>query len=303
MDIRQLQYLVALAREKHFTRAAESCGVTQPTLSGRIRQLEQELGVPIVQRGQRYQGLTTEGERVLAWAQRIVENCDGMRDELTALAGQPEGRVTLGVIPSALPTIPPLTEAMRRRFPQLGFTVLSQSSKDIARRLDEFAIDAGVTYLDNEPIDPGPSRPLYRERYRLFVRDDHPLADRAAVGWAEAAAYPLCALTPDMQNRRIIDRAFRQADVRPQPEVETNSVVHLCANIQIAGLAGVLPEFFIGMMGAAERIRAVALTEPAIEHTVGLVVLDRDPLPPLVTALLAVAEGYELPSSLLSRLD
>ena len=65
MDIRQLRYLSALAREKHFARAAESCHVSQPTLSARIRQLEEELGVAIVQRGQRYQGLTAEGERVL----------------------------------------------------------------------------------------------------------------------------------------------------------------------------------------------------------------------------------------------
>src|SRR5436189_5898554 len=74
MDIRQLQYLAALAREKHFTRAAQACNITQPTLSGRIRQLEQELGVPIVERGQRYIGLTPEGERVLKWAHLILDN-------------------------------------------------------------------------------------------------------------------------------------------------------------------------------------------------------------------------------------
>ncbi|MEM8742254.1 MAG: LysR family transcriptional regulator, partial [Pseudomonadota bacterium] len=76
MDIRQLQYLVALGRARHFTRAAAACNVTQPTLSGRIRQLEQELGVPIVKRGQRFQGFTEEGERVLIWANRIVEAKD-----------------------------------------------------------------------------------------------------------------------------------------------------------------------------------------------------------------------------------
>jgi DNA-binding transcriptional LysR family regulator len=73
MDIRQLQYLAALAREKHFTRAAKVCNVTQPTLSGRIRQLEQELGVPIVERGQRFHGLTPEGERVLKWVLAILD--------------------------------------------------------------------------------------------------------------------------------------------------------------------------------------------------------------------------------------
>ena len=72
MVIRQLAYLVALARERHFGRAAAACNVTQPTLSAGIRHLENELGVPLVERSQRFQGLTAEGERVLTWAQRII---------------------------------------------------------------------------------------------------------------------------------------------------------------------------------------------------------------------------------------
>ena len=85
MDIRQLQYLAALAREKHFTRAAKACNVTQPTLSGRIRQLEQELGVPIVERGQRFHGLTPEGERVLKWAHAILDNWGSLQQEIAKL--------------------------------------------------------------------------------------------------------------------------------------------------------------------------------------------------------------------------
>ena len=82
MDIRQLQYLIALAREKHFTRAALACHVSQPTLSGRIRQLEQELGVPIVERGQRFHGLTPDGERVLRWANAILDNWTSLQHEI-----------------------------------------------------------------------------------------------------------------------------------------------------------------------------------------------------------------------------
>ncbi|MCK5090158.1 MAG: LysR family transcriptional regulator, partial [Hyphomicrobiaceae bacterium] len=99
MDIRQLQYLAALAREKHFTRAAAACNVTQPTLSGRIRQLELELQVPIVERGQRYQGLTADGERILKWAHVILKNWQSMQEELGHLkdhnAGL-SGRLILG---------------------------------------------------------------------------------------------------------------------------------------------------------------------------------------------------------------
>src|SRR4026207_555104 len=100
MDIRQLQYLVALAREKHFTRAAQACHVTQPTLSGRIRQLEQELGVPIVERGERCHGSPREGARVLKWAHVIRASCAWMQQEIETLrhaSGALSGRLSIGV--------------------------------------------------------------------------------------------------------------------------------------------------------------------------------------------------------------
>src|SRR6478735_8480078 len=153
MDIRQLQYLVALAQEKHFTRAAQACHVTQSTLSGRIRQLEQELGVPIVERSQRFQGFTAEGERVLKWAHAILDHHPGVE-----------------------------------------LTVLSQSSIEILRNLEDFSIDVGLTYLDNEPIEGVRSEAIYMERYCLLVRRGHPLADATEVTWVDAAKEPLCLL-------------------------------------------------------------------------------------------------------------
>ena len=295
MDIRQLSYLVALAREKHFTRAADACGVTQPTLSGRIQQLEQELGIPIVIRGNRYLGLTPEGERVLKWAQTILDDVEGLRDDLAHAADAPLKRLTFGAIPSALPTLAPLTDAMRKRFPKLAFTVLSLSSEEIRRSLEDFSIDVGVTYLDNEPIDLSVSRPLYMERYRLFVRDDHALAERTEVEWAEAARHPVSLLTPNMQNRRIIDSAFRKAGAQVEPELESNSIVNLYTHVQMAGLATVLPEIFLGLMGENSRIRAIPLVAPVVEHSVGLVAHDRDPLPKVVKAMLDLAGTYQLP--------
>ena len=166
MDIRQLQYLAALAREKHFTRAAQACNITQPTLSGRIRQLEQELGVPIVERGQRYIGLTPEGTRVLKWAHLILDNWQNLQGELAQIKnkkGELVGRMVLGVIPSALPMASYLTKAMNARHPSVDFTILSQSSEDILRALQDFSIEAGITYLDNEPVEGLMQAPLYRD--------------------------------------------------------------------------------------------------------------------------------------------
>lgn len=109
MQLRQLEYLVALARERHFVRAAAACYVSQPSLSAAIRRLEHELGVPIVRRGRRYEGLTTEGEVVLAWAHRILAEGDALRQELSALRDGLTGTLRLGVVPTALPAASLLT--------------------------------------------------------------------------------------------------------------------------------------------------------------------------------------------------
>ena len=296
MDIRQLQYLVALAREKHFTRAATACHVTQPTLSGRIRQLELELGVPIVERGQRYQGLTAEGERVLKWAQLILSNWQSMQQELAQINASEaglKGKLVLGGIPSALPLIPFLTKEVRIAHPDIEFTILSMSSEEILRALEDFSIDVGITYLDNEPIEGLLASQLYEERYCLFVSETNALASAASVTWQEAARQPLCLLTSNMQNRRIIDRAFRTANCRPTPELETNSVINLCANVRLMNLASIMPQYILDILGARSGIKAIPLREPEVSHSVGLVVVDREPLGPLIRALISASKSLK----------
>ncbi len=296
MDIRQLQYLAALAREKHFTRAAQACNVTQPTLSGRIRQLEQELGVPIVERGQRYIGLTPEGERVLKWAHLILDNWNSLQSELSQIKGKSSelvGRLVLGVIPSALPMVSTLTRAMNAKHPSVDFSVLSQPSEEIIRALNDFSIDAGITYLDNEPVEGLTSVQLYEESYSLFMPVAHELAVRASVTWFDAAQQKLCLLTPNMQNRRIIDRAFAAAKVHPSPRLETDSIMNLMASVYGMGLCAILPSYFQNVLGPIDGIAAVPLTEPAVTHKVGLVTVPREPLSPLTAALFAVARPID----------
>jgi len=296
MDIGQLQYLVALAREKHFTRAAKACHVTQPTLSGRIRQLEQELGVPIVERGQRFIGFTPDGERVLKWAHIILDNWTAMQQDIAHRRdGQSalRGHLSVGVIPSALPMAALMAKAIQARHPEVELTILSHSSIDILRQLEEFTIDVGFTYLDNEPVEGMRAEPIYKERYCLLVRADHALATAPSVSWAEASTQPLCLLTPDMQNRRIIDRAFKAAHANPIPRVESNSVINLISNVHLMGMTSVIPEYFLSVLGPMADIRTVPLVEPLVEHSVGLVAVDRDPISPLVLAAFECAKAIE----------
>jgi DNA-binding transcriptional LysR family regulator len=294
MDIRQLQYLAALAREKHFTRAAQACNITQPTLSGRIRQLEQELGVPLLERGQRYIGLTPEGERVLKWAHLILDNWHSLQSELMQIKnkkGELVGRLVLGVIPSALPKASLLTKALNAAHPAVDFTILSHSSEDIIRALNDYSIEAGITYLDNEPVEGLLQVELYRENYCLFVSAESELAKRDSVTWLEAAQQQLCLLTPNMQNRRIIDRAFAAAKVQPTARLETNSIMNLISSVRSMGLCSIMPDYFKDALGSLEGVAAIPLAEPTVSHKVGLVAMDREPLSPLIAALFAAARS------------
>lgn len=291
VQLRQLEYVTALARERHFGRAAAACHVSQPSLSGGIRALEEELGVPIVVRGRRYAGLTPEGERVVAWAHRLLADAEGLREDLAAMRGEVTGRLRLGAIPTALPIASQLSAAVAAVHPGLAVTVLSLTSREIERRLGEYEIDAGITYLDNEPIGGVRAIPVARERYVLYVNADDPLAKRRSVTWAEAAALPLCLLTPNMQNRRIIDAAFTTAGASPAPRVESDDIVPLWEHVAHGRWCTIGPTSWIEGGALPDEIVAVPLTEPEVEKEIGVVVPDRDPLPTITRALVDVARG------------
>ena len=279
MLFRNLTYLDALAREQHFARAAAACHVTQPTLSSGIKQLEEELGLLIVQRGQRFQGFTPEGLRVLQWARRILSDTSSLQQEANELREGLIGRLRIGAIPTVLPAMALVTTPFAGRHPKVTITVLSLSSIDIQRGLDEFSLDVGLTYLDNEPLTGVHTFPLYRERYYLFTPADGPLGDRATVNWSQVGELELCLLTPDMQNRRILNTKFAHAGISPRVAIETTSVLTLWAQVR-AGWSSVLSQPFLYLLGEPEGVRAIPVADDTPQHTVGLVVPDREPLTP-----------------------
>jgi DNA-binding transcriptional LysR family regulator len=287
--IDKLDFILALARERHFGRAAEACGVTQPTLSAGIKQLEETMGVLLVNRGSRFQGFTPEGERVLEWARRIVGDARAMRQELQSLKHGLAGRLRIAAIPTALAMVATLTTPYRARHPNVRFTILSKTSSEILGLLDNLEIDAGITYLDNEPLGRVTTVPLYREQYRLLTAADAPLGDRDSVTWSEVARVPLCLLTPDMQNRRIIERLLRAAGGDPQPTLESNSMILLFAHVRTGRWASVMPARLAATLGLTDTLRAIPIVDPEASHTVGLVVPSREPMTPLNAALVAEA--------------
>jgi DNA-binding transcriptional LysR family regulator len=285
----KLEYLMALARERHFGRAAAACGVMQPTLSAGIKQLEATLGVLLVQRGSRFIGFTPEGERTLDWARRIVGDSRAMREEIKALKHGLNGQLRIAAIPTTLAMVAALTTPYRARHPDVRFTILSRTSIEILTLLENLEIDAGLTYLDNEPLGRVNAVPLYQERYQLLTAADASLGDRDSVTWAEVARVPLCLLTPDMQNRRIIDALLRSAGGEAQPTLESNSMIVLFAHVRTGRWASVMPARLAETLGLTATIRAIPIVEPEVAHTIGLVIPLREPMTPLNAALVAEA--------------
>ena len=287
--IDKLEYLMALASERHFGHAAEACGVTQPTLSAGIKQLEEMLGVLLVQRGSRFLGFTPEGERTLDWARRIVGDARSMRQEISALKHGLSGRLRIAAIPPTLPLIPELTTPYRARHPDVQFTVLGLPGNEILPLLENLEIDAGITYVENEPLGRVNAVPLYREHYRLLTSADAPLGDRDQVTWAEVAQVPLCLLTPDMQNRRIIDRLLKSAGGDSRPTLESDSMILLYSHVRTGRWASVMPAKIAQTLGLTDTIRAIPIVQPDAVQTIGLVVPEREPMTTLTAALVTEA--------------
>jgi DNA-binding transcriptional LysR family regulator len=285
--IDKLEFLLALAREGHFGRAAEACGVTQPTLSAGVKQLEGSFGVLLVNRGSRFQNFTPEGERVLEWARRIVGDSRAMREEIHALKHGLSGRLRIAAIQTTLAMIETLTTLYRERHPDVQFTVLSATAEEIFQRLENLEIDAGVSYLDQEPAGRITGIPLYRERYCLLTAADAPLGNRSKVKWAEVAQIPLCLMTPDTQLRRVIDGLLRDAGGDPRPSLESNSMIVLYSHVRTGRWASVMPFRLAATLGLTEVLRAIPIVEPDASHMIGLLVPSRQPMKPLTAALVA----------------
>ncbi len=288
--IEKLEFLITLSRERHFGRAAESCGVSQPTFSSGIKQLEDTFGVLLVERGSRFRGLTPEGERVLDWARRIVSDTRAMRQEIDALKHGLSGHLRIAVIPTALPSVAMLTTPYQANHPEVRFTILSRTSIEILSMLENLEIDAGLTYLDNEPLGRVQSVPLYTEHYRLLASTGGPFVDRETVTWEEVGHMPLCLLTPDMQNRRIIDAQLRDVGVTEAPRLESDSVIVLIAHVRTGKWTSVMPARLAEVLGVTKNVRSIPIVDPVVTHSIGLVVPHRNPLTPLMNALVAEAK-------------
>jgi DNA-binding transcriptional LysR family regulator len=293
MFIRQIHYLLALSKTGHFGRAAEACHVSQPALSTAIQHLEEELGITIIQRGQRFQGLTMEGERLLQWARILAQDWESMRQEAAQCNRQLTGTLRIGAIPTTLVVTPLLTEPFQRDYPGVGIKLVSLSADDLIRQLDNFELDLGLTYLEDPGLKGFRTLPLYRERHVLLARSPAPRLIKDDLSWTDVAELPLCLLTPNMQNRRLIDAAFREAGITPKVMLETDSVFALYAHVRSAGLYSVVPHSLLNLFEMRQEVTALPLN-PVLSREIGLIARRQDLPPPLQDAAWNIAQRLNL---------
>jgi len=289
--IDKLDMFIALARERHFGRAAESLNIAQPTLSAGIKQLEEQLGVQLVHRGSRFGGLTPEGQAALVWARRITADAAQLRDEMRAKRHGLSGTVRLAVIPTAQTWAARLANAVTRQHPNLRLAILSRTSREILQMLDAFEAEAGISYLDNEPLGQTDTVPLYTERYMVVCARGTALAGRDRLDWTALDGAALALLTPDMQNRRIIDHIFADTGITPEIRIESNSIIALVASVAAGRCVAVLPTHIARFLSGGKDLALVPLADTARQHAVGLVLPRRNPRTPVLEALLAQARG------------
>lgn len=296
MQLRYLEYFVALARERHFARAAEACRVAQPTLSAGLSTLEDMLGQRLVIRDRRFVDLSPEGYAVLPFAQQMLADHQAMRTALNSDTGPLRGTLRLGAIPAAMPSAGCLVKALTTEHQGLQVSIRSMTSREIERGLVARDLDAGITYLSNEPPAQVRSVLLYFEQFIFATYSGSPHADRSSITLAEAAEMRLCLLHEDMQNRRILNSGLAERGLSVDPAATADSYVALLSMVASGGFHAIITDSHSAMVAAHPSLRLIPFSDPLPPNQVGLVIIDREPLSPLARAAFAVAGKLDLRS-------
>lgn len=291
LELRDLELLAALAKHRHFTRAAKECGISQPALSSRIRNVEAIFGMALVRRGSRFGGFTDEGEILLKWARRILDENDAMMQEMTNARGEVAGHITIGVIPTALQFAAHVAAQVGRRHPKLLVQIRGAAARAIEHGLIDGAFDIGISYLEDSLPARVAVHPLYRESYVLFLPEALAPSGVSTISWSEAGGFPLALLTADMTNRQIIDEAFAKVGRTFRPVFETNALSALFYYVTQTRCATIAPANAIEGWVRLDGLVSLPLIEPEVRRTIGAVTLDTDYVAPSVRAVLSVASA------------
>ena len=280
MYLRQFQYLVALEQEQHFGRAAEKCHVSQPSLSSSLKNLEDELGIPIILRQQKFQGFTEEGKMVVNWAKRLLADRDAMLEELAIMRENLNGRLRIGAIPMSSPLFPTVSQLFQDRYPSVQLSIQFLGLDQLTQGLSNFEIDVAFTDLEDPSLEKFETLSLYEEPLYLLLPENDWLGDAPTATWEEAAGLPLCLLSESMRERTTMDKAFASVGAVPTPILESNSIFQLAFHAMAGDLATIVPKRFAHLPHTRQKL----LPNPSVTQTMGLVWVQGNPVLPMTKA-------------------
>jgi DNA-binding transcriptional LysR family regulator len=291
-----MRYLVALDEHKHFARAAQACFVTQPALSNALRALEEEFGAAIVKRGRTFVGFTSEGQRLLDSARRMLHEEQWIKQDLSSVTGRPQGSLSLGVVPTAEPIAARFAAMLHARHPGILPVVRAMSSQEIEAGLENLTLDMGLGFTDRIRPDHQKLRTLaqYTEHYYLVRKAASPGSQGIQFGqplsWEAAAELPLCLMTSEMHNRQIVDAAFTQAGATVLPVLQTNSILTLALSAVGGAVCCVMPGALVGTVLDYRELEARPLVSPDVHTPIGFKVLASDRVSRTLEAALTLAQ-------------
>jgi DNA-binding transcriptional LysR family regulator len=270
MDLRQLRYLVALAEELNFTRAAAAEHVAQPALSQQIRRLEEEVGVGLVERTTRKVALTEAGELLAVRARRILAELAIAREELEALRGVDVGHVTIGAIHTMGPIDLSLALAtFHEAHPGVALTVREQHSEECAEQLRADELDlAFLSVTERVESHELALHQLISEELMVLLPREHALAGRSRVRMAELAHEDFISFRQGARLRELLFAAGRDAQFEPRVTLESNEAQRIRALVSRGLGVAILPRSDATVPDA--DIVAAPIVEPVLRRDITL---------------------------------
>ena len=290
MELRQLRYLVALADERHFTRAAAREHIAQPALSQQIRRLEQEVGLALVERTTRRVTVTEAGQTLVARARRILSEVDSANAEMQALAGVRTGHVMVGTMHTMGPVdVSAALAVFHQRHPAVELTVREQSSEELAEMLRDDGLDLAFLSVTERMESHGLGlHQLVSEELVVVLPRDHRLAARGTLRMAELAGEHFISYREGARLRELLTFAARHAGFEPQIKLESNESERIKRLVARDMGVAILPR------SDAERpgtdLAMAALTEPALRRDITLAWREGRRLAPAAAEFLALSK-------------
>jgi LysR family hydrogen peroxide-inducible transcriptional activator len=295
MTLTELRYVVAVAEARHFGHAAERCFVSQPSLSASVKNLEEELGVTLFERGKRGVFLTEAGEQIVAQARRALEEAERVKTVARQGRDPLKGVLRLGVIHTIAPyLLPDLVAALRRTAPGMPLDVEENTTATLDRMLRAGEVDAVILALPYE--GPGiETVPLYEEAFRAVAPAKHPLARRRAVAVEELDAGELLLLPVGHCFRDQVLDACHEFSRPPEAGRQGNSLETLRSMVASGLGISVLPATALTARYANPLVTAIAFSDPCPVRRVALAHRRGFHRAAALEAVVAAVRGLKLP--------